>query len=63
MAADGYSEPQGFGIAILPFATAVLVALNGLYMALAAFGDITDFGTNQAFVRHVLAIDTTNLGA
>jgi predicted small integral membrane protein len=28
-------------------------------MALVAFGNITDFGTNQAFVRHVLAMDTT----
>ncbi|MFK8844485.1 DUF2165 domain-containing protein [Streptomyces sp. Ac-502] len=28
-------------------------------MALVAFGNITDFGTNQAFVQHVLAMDTT----
>jgi predicted small integral membrane protein len=28
-------------------------------MALVALGNITDFGTNQAFVRHVLAMDTT----
>lgn len=28
-------------------------------MALVAFGNITDFGTNQQFVRHVLAMDTT----
>ncbi len=26
---------------------------------LVAFGNITDFGTNQQFVRHVLAMDTT----
>lgn len=47
----------------LPVAAAVLVGLNGLYMALVAFGNITDFGTNQAFVQHVLAMDTTNFGA
>jgi predicted small integral membrane protein len=47
----------------LPIAAAVLVALNGLYIALVAFGNITDFGTNQAFVRHVLTMDTTNFGA
>ncbi len=37
-------------------------ALTGtvaVYMALVAFGNITDFGTNQEFVRHVLAMDTT----
>ena len=47
----------------LPVAAAVLVALNGLYIALVAFGNITDFDTNRAFVRHVLAMDTTNFGA
>lgn len=47
----------------LPVAAGVLVLLNGLYMALAAFGNITDFDTNQAFVQHVLAMDTTNFGA
>ncbi len=47
----------------LPFAAAVLVALNGLYMALVAFGNITDFDTNQPFVQHVLSMDTTNFGA
>jgi predicted small integral membrane protein len=47
----------------LPVAAAVLVALNGLYMALVAFGNITDFGTNQPFVQHVLSMDTTNFGA
>ncbi len=47
----------------LPVAAATLVALNGLYMVLVAFGNITDFGTNQAFVQHVLAMDTTNFGA
>jgi predicted small integral membrane protein len=47
----------------LPVVAAMLVALNGLYILLVAFGNITDFGTNQAFVHHVLAMDTTNFGA
>ncbi|MFC8425821.1 DUF2165 domain-containing protein [Streptomyces sp. NPDC057236] len=37
----------------------LLTASVALYMALVAFGNITDFGTNQEFVRHVLAMDTT----
>ncbi|MGB3306968.1 MAG: DUF2165 domain-containing protein [Thermomicrobiales bacterium] len=50
-------------ISSLPVAAAVLVALNGLYILLVAFGNITDFDTNRAFVQHVLAMDTTNFGA
>ncbi|MFI6037451.1 DUF2165 domain-containing protein [Streptomyces sp. NPDC051315] len=37
----------------------LLTAAVALYTALVAFGNITDFGTNQQFVRHVLAMDTT----
>jgi hypothetical protein len=33
-----------------------------LYMILVAFGNITDFDTKQQFVKHALAVDTTNLG-
>jgi predicted small integral membrane protein len=47
----------------LPVVCAVLVALNGLYMLLVAFGNITDPSANQALVQHVLAMDTTNFGA
>ncbi|MGA4849641.1 DUF2165 domain-containing protein [Streptomyces sp. G5(2025)] len=43
----------------LPAAGAVLTGTVALYMALVVFGNITDFGTNQQFVRHVLAMDTT----
>ncbi|MEN8651279.1 DUF2165 domain-containing protein [Streptomyces sp. 21So2-11] len=43
----------------LAVAATVLVATVALYKALVAFGNITDFGTNQEFVRHVLAMDTT----
>ncbi len=44
----------------LPVACAVLVALTSLYLLIVAFGNITDFATNQAFVQHVLSMDTTN---
>ena len=37
----------------------VLVAAYGLLMALIAFGNITDPGSNRPFVQHVLAMDTT----
>ena len=37
----------------------VLVAAYGLLMALIAFGNITDPGSNRPFVQHVLAVDTT----
>ncbi|MFD1829569.1 DUF2165 domain-containing protein [Streptomyces desertarenae] len=40
-------------------AAAALTATVALYMALVAFGNITDFDTNRQFVRHVLAMDTT----
>ncbi|WP_448316123.1 DUF2165 domain-containing protein [Streptomyces sp. CO7] len=43
----------------LTTAAALLTATVALYMTLVAVGNITDFGTNQAFVRHVLAMDTT----
>ncbi|MGA5896567.1 DUF2165 domain-containing protein [Streptomyces venetus] len=43
----------------LSLAAMLLTATIALYMALVAFGNITDFGTNQQFVRHVLAMDTT----
>ncbi|GAA1503204.1 DUF2165 domain-containing protein [Streptomyces albidochromogenes] len=43
----------------LALAATGLVATVALYMAFVAFGNITDFGTNQEFVRHVLAMDTT----
>ncbi|MFJ9848374.1 DUF2165 domain-containing protein [Streptomyces sp. NPDC101150] len=43
----------------LPLAATVLTGTVALYMALVAFGNITDFDTNRQFVRHVLAMDTT----
>ncbi|MFJ3672166.1 DUF2165 domain-containing protein [Streptomyces sp. NPDC090106] len=49
------SPPRG----ALHLASVLLTATVALYMALVAFGNITDFGTNQQFVQHVLAMDTT----
>lgn len=46
----------------LPVVAAVLAGLNGLFILLVAFGNITDYPTNQAFVQHVLSMDTTNFG-
>ncbi|TJZ57069.1 DUF2165 domain-containing protein [Streptomyces piniterrae] len=43
----------------LPLAAAALTGTVALYIALVAFGNITDFDTNQQFVRHVLSMDTT----
>ncbi|MGW7535861.1 DUF2165 domain-containing protein [Amycolatopsis sp. NPDC054798] len=43
----------------LPAAATVLTGTTALQMTLITVGNITDFGTNQAFVRHVLAMDTT----
>ncbi len=40
-------------------AATLLTATVALYIALVAFGNITDFGTNQQFVQHVLAMNTT----
>ncbi len=42
-----------------PVAATVLTGIVAVYMALVAFGNITDFDTNRQCVRHVLAMDTT----
>lgn len=36
----------------------ILVAAVALWVSLVACGNITDYGTNLAFVQHVLAMDT-----
>jgi predicted small integral membrane protein len=41
----------------------VLIGLNALFILLVAFGNVTDFATNQAFVHHVLSMDTANFGS
>ncbi|MFE3184079.1 DUF2165 domain-containing protein [Streptomyces violascens] len=57
--AGGAGPVSGTGLPALPVAAALLTATVALYMALVAFGNITDFDTNRQFVRHVLAMDTT----
>jgi predicted small integral membrane protein len=39
-------------------AKVALVAAIALFATLAAFGNLTDYGTNYAFVQHVLSMDT-----
>ena len=41
----------------------ILVAAVGLYASLVAFGNITDYGSNLAFVQHVLSMDSVFPGA
>ena len=43
---------------IIPWCKTALVGVIGLFFALVAFGNVTDYGTNWAFVQHVLAMDT-----
>lgn len=58
----GAATPWWQRLGSLSVAALVLVATNGLYMLLVAFGNITDYDTNYAFVERVLAMDTTNFG-
>ncbi|HVZ57760.1 MAG TPA: DUF2165 domain-containing protein [Chitinophagaceae bacterium] len=44
---------------LLRLTKAVCVGAIGLLAALIAFGNLTDYGSNYAFVSHVLAMDTT----
>ena len=43
---------------ILRLSKAALTAAVALYASLVAFGNITDYGTNFAFVQHVFMMDT-----
>ncbi|MEU5426359.1 DUF2165 domain-containing protein [Streptomyces olivoreticuli] len=52
-------QRQAQRIGTLQVVGLALTATVALYTALVAFGNITDFGTNREFVRHVLAMDTT----
>ena len=63
MTSSSDSAPRWRKLGSLPFAVAVLVACNALYIFLVALGNITDYDTNFAFVQHVLSMDTTNFGA
>jgi predicted small integral membrane protein len=41
----------------------LLVLVIALWLALVAFGNITDYGSNWVFVQHVLAMDSISPGA
>jgi predicted small integral membrane protein len=43
---------------VIRAAKAIMVAAIALFASIVAFGNITDYGTNLAFVQHVLAMDT-----
>jgi predicted small integral membrane protein len=43
---------------VLRILKSVLVATIGLWATLVAYGNIADYGSNWAFVQHVLAMDT-----
>jgi predicted small integral membrane protein len=57
------SQPRWLAMGSLFAVGGVLVGLNALFILLVAFGNITDFATNQAFVQHVLSMDTANFGS
>ena len=59
----GQSQPRWLAVGSLLTVGGVLVGLNALFILLVAFGNITDFATNQAFVHHVLSMDTANFGS
>lgn len=54
----GWSD-RVLALGTLPVAATALTGTVAVYIALVAFGNITDFGTNRQFVQHVLAMDTT----
>jgi predicted small integral membrane protein len=43
---------------VIRLAKIAMVAAIALFASLVAFGNITDYGTNYAFVQHVLSMDT-----
>lgn len=43
---------------ILRLSKTAIVAAMAFYASLVAFGNITDYGTNYAFVEHVMKMDT-----
>ncbi|MEU2563869.1 DUF2165 domain-containing protein [Streptomyces longispororuber] len=53
------TRSAGLALGAPAVAAAVLTGVVALYIALVAFGNLTDFDTNRQFVRHVLAMDTT----
>lgn len=48
---------------VIRAAKTVMVAAIALFATLVAFGNLTDYGTNFAFVQHVLSMDTIFAGS
>jgi predicted small integral membrane protein len=60
MTPPSVKAPSGLlRLGTLPVVVAVLTLITAAYYLLVAIGNITDFGTNQQFVLHVLEMDTT----
>jgi predicted small integral membrane protein len=58
MVTDGARRDRGSSVLTVRAAKVVMVAAVALFATVVAFGNITDYGTNLAFVQHVLAMDT-----
>jgi predicted small integral membrane protein len=48
---------------VIRAAKTIMVAAIALFATLVAFGNLTDYGTNFAFVQHVLSMDTIFAGS
>jgi len=59
MTKTGTPHPTSTRSTTYTLSATLLTATVALYIALVALGNITDFDSNQQFVRHVLAMDTT----
>jgi predicted small integral membrane protein len=51
-------DRENIGMIVIRIAKVAMVAAIALFATLVAFGNLTDYGTNLAFVQHVLAMDT-----
>ncbi|MDX1414698.1 MAG: DUF2165 domain-containing protein [Candidatus Promineifilaceae bacterium] len=44
---------------IIRISKALLTLATGIYAIIVVFGNLTDYGTNYNFIRHVMSMDTT----
>jgi len=49
---------RGVAMVVIRLAKIAMVAAIALFATIVAFGNITDYGTNFAFVQHVLSMDS-----
>jgi predicted small integral membrane protein len=60
MSASPDASSRGLSrLGTLPVVVATFTLITAAYYTLVAFSNITDFNTNQEFVKHVFAMDTT----